>query len=152
MGELADEAIDRLFDDYDGGYDEQDITCKRCGADELYWEEARGEHNEKRWVLMEYNGSVHVCPNAPSAADADEFPTIEPQTNDINIHGRADSMGPTLGKPMDQHSPLRKRTTTDEPNTKTSGTRAVCPKRSRPVDTVSRKHDVSRKPSNRWRK
>ena len=151
MGEYADEAIDRmLFDSYDG--DEGTITCKRCGADELHWEEARGEHNEKRWVLMECTGQIHVCPNAPSAASADEFPTVEPQTNETNIQGCGDSVGPVAEQPVSPHRPTRKRTPTNEPHTKGGSTRLVCPERVRPVDTVPRKHDVSRKPSNRRRK
>jgi hypothetical protein len=64
-----------LFDQYD--YDDEEdnaIACKRCGADGLHWERARGEHNEIRWVLMEADDSIHVCPDA-AAAKADEFPT-----------------------------------------------------------------------------
>ena len=61
-----------FYDDEDCG-EEGTITCKRCGADGLHWERARGEHNEIRWVLMEEDDSIHVCPDA-GAAKADEFP------------------------------------------------------------------------------
>lgn len=49
---------------------EGEIECKYCGADELHWEQARGPHREKRWVLMEENGAIHCCPNCPSLAPA----------------------------------------------------------------------------------
>ena len=71
-------AEDYLPDALFGSYAEEGtITCKRCGADDLHWEEARGEHNEKRWVLLEFDDSVHCCPNAPGAASADEFDDTE---------------------------------------------------------------------------
>jgi len=64
-----------MFDSYER--DEEDehnvITCKRCGADNLYWERARDENNKIRWVLLEADDSIHVCPDA-GAAKADEFP------------------------------------------------------------------------------
>lgn len=132
MGEFADEAIDRLLSD-EGTYwaDDRTITCKRCGADDLYWEEARGERNEKRWVLVGYNGTVHACPDAPSAASADEFDTVEPH------------------EPVPHNSQVRTRTPTHEPRTKggAKGTaRDLRAERVPPVDSVPRKHDVSRKP------
>lgn len=132
-GEIADMLIDRMLDDYDGGYDEQDITCKLCGADELAWEEARGEHNRKRWVLVERNGSVHACPNAPSAADANEFP-IESPDND-NGTGVCNIPQANPGE-KNVHSASRR-------------SRAIQPKRVAAVDSVPRKHDVSAKPRKR---
>jgi hypothetical protein len=127
MGEFADEAIERLLSDTDYWEDgPRNITCKRCGADELYWEEARGERNEKRWVLMEHNGEIHVCPDAPSAASADEFDTVEPH------------------EPIPQNSAVRARAETHHEQT-----RNIRAKRIRPVDTVPRKYGVPRKPRRR---
>lgn len=71
----ANDYLPQGFDEYDR--EDFGIVCKRCKADELAWEEARGERNEKRWVLIESDGSVHCCPDAPSAASADEFPIEE---------------------------------------------------------------------------
>jgi hypothetical protein len=59
-------------DEYEYDYEDVGIiTCKRCGADELEWEEARGERNQKCWVLVEANGTVHVC---NLACDPNDFP------------------------------------------------------------------------------
>lgn len=45
------------FDDYDEGYDDTGLMCKRCGKDYLEWKEtAQG------WRLFEANGEMHECP------------------------------------------------------------------------------------------
>lgn len=62
-----------LDDDPEDEHDYGNITCRRCKADNLHWERARGENNEIRWVLMEHDDSIHCCPDA-GAAKADEFP------------------------------------------------------------------------------
>jgi hypothetical protein len=58
----------------DAPWDEDDcgIVCKYCGQGELEWEEARGERNEKRWVLVDYKGDIHNC-RAIGPASIDEF-------------------------------------------------------------------------------
>lgn len=99
-------------------------VCKRCGANDLHWEEARGPHNRKRWVLMEWNEEIHICPDAPRAASADEFPTIEPPNE----------------RPSVRHI---------QENSNHVTTRNVRSKRIAPVGTVPRKHDISRKPKRR---
>lgn len=69
--------------DFSDDWDEtepRERDCWRCGAEELHWEEARGPHNEKRWVLVERSGSIHCCPEV-RPAEADEFP-IEPEPPD----------------------------------------------------------------------
>lgn len=48
---------------YDG-FDEDDlheVRCKYCRERGLYWEEARGEHNRKKWVLVDEDGNIHDC-------------------------------------------------------------------------------------------
>ena len=80
MGEMADLMLDRYLYGADDGWDDtepREITCKRCGADELHWEEGRTRPgNRKCWVLMESNGTVHCCPEA-APATPDDFPLIE---------------------------------------------------------------------------
>lgn len=49
------------FDSYDGDEDSELKVCNRCGADGLLWEEARGERNQKCWVLVTLSGAVHEC-------------------------------------------------------------------------------------------
>lgn len=58
------------FDDFDF---DGTVTCKYCGAGYLFWEEARGERNEKRWVLVTSQGKIHSCPKRPGPAAIDEF-------------------------------------------------------------------------------
>lgn len=80
-------AEDWGFEDYD--YEDGfRIVCRRCEAEGLAWEEARGERNEKRWVLIESDGSVHCC---PQTADADEFPLITENQNANCESNRSDS-------------------------------------------------------------
>ena len=133
MGELADELIDNILNADWWEHDYSGKVCKRCGADELYWEEARGPHNRKRWVLMERTGQIHVCPDAPSAAAADEFP-IEPTNND---------------KPIPQNSAVRARSKTHDSSAKSRRSRAIQPKLIPALGTVRRKHGVSRKSGKR---
>lgn len=69
-------AIEDYFPVGDEDWDETEPSerdCNKCGAQELHWEEARGESNEKRWVLVERNGMIHCCPHL-KPAEADEFP------------------------------------------------------------------------------
>jgi hypothetical protein len=68
-----DDNIDRLTDEDDSAYTR---SCSRCGAFELHWEEARGDHNRKRWVLMEADGSIHCCSDTWSAATPSDFPVV----------------------------------------------------------------------------
>lgn len=71
-----DDMWDRLFDEHEAD-GETEITCKRCGAQDLHWEEARGERNEKRWVLMEANDTIHCCPRV----GADDFDLCPPSSS-----------------------------------------------------------------------
>lgn len=66
-----------LFDDLDFTDLADEYTCKYCNADDLHWEEARGAHNKKSWVLCEDDDTIHHCPGMPSAASADEFNTLK---------------------------------------------------------------------------
>ncbi len=69
-------AAEDYFDPYGGPEDdeESDIRCKYCHERYLYWEEARGERNQKKFVLMNEDGSIHNCPAFGSAtASAEEF-------------------------------------------------------------------------------
>ena len=59
MGEMADDALDRLFDDYedfeDGG--DRAVTCNRCGEEDLHWETI----DDERVVLSDEDGRPHRC-------------------------------------------------------------------------------------------
>ena len=62
-------AAEDYFDPYD--YDEEhaeDVTCNRCGAEDLDWVDTG-----TRWRLLNPNGTFHVC---NTAASADEFEDI----------------------------------------------------------------------------
>lgn len=48
------------------------VSCKYCQTENLVWEEARGEHNEKRWVLMTYFGEPHACRAFPQQLSPDQ--------------------------------------------------------------------------------
>lgn len=64
-----------------GDRDENEVRCKACGARDLFWEEARGEHNRKCWVLVTGEGDVHRCPAYRRVeAKLDDFPVCEPCT------------------------------------------------------------------------
>ena len=61
-------------DDPEDWYDDHaEVRCKHCRERDLHWEEARDEHNEKRWVLLDFAGNVHRCPAFPLAPGAEEF-------------------------------------------------------------------------------
>lgn len=55
-------------DDYDGGYEGNDVTCNRCGAEHLDWVDTG-----VRWRLLNSDGTFHVC---NTAASADEFEVV----------------------------------------------------------------------------
>lgn len=78
MSDTTDE-LERFFDrvDREDLEDDAGIECKHCGLDLLYWEEGRGEHNRKRWVLIDSRtGEPHNCIAYASSATADEFGPI----------------------------------------------------------------------------
>ena len=60
----GDDYLDRGDEDYDGS----DVTCDRCGAENLEW-----IHTGVRWRLLNSDGRFHVC---NTAASADEFEDI----------------------------------------------------------------------------
>ena len=51
MGYGMDEMVDMCDED------ECSITCKRCGVDELFWDETAGG-----WRLFDSDGMLHSCP------------------------------------------------------------------------------------------
>jgi hypothetical protein len=61
-----------LFDDEHSDYPGS-VCCKFCGYGPFEWQEARGEKNRKRWVLVDVAGNIHDC---RSVAGPDEFPLI----------------------------------------------------------------------------
>lgn len=63
-------ALDYLPDDLGANddYGDDEVTCNRCGADNLEW-----VHTGVRWRLMESNGKWHNC----GVAGADEFEVIK---------------------------------------------------------------------------
>jgi len=63
----AEDYISDFFDDY-----ENEVECKFCGIGPLQWEECRGAHNRKKWVLIDEDGNIHDC---RGAATSDEFPS-----------------------------------------------------------------------------
>ncbi len=70
-----------MSDDF-SGYDEDEryaeeneIRCKYCRKRDLLWQEGRGEHNRKKWVLVDENGDIHDCRKAVSV---DDFPVVTP--------------------------------------------------------------------------
>ncbi len=54
MGDMADDAYDRLFDDLE--FEEQGVTCQRCGEGGLHWEET-----DRGWRLYNEDGDRHTC-------------------------------------------------------------------------------------------
>jgi DNA-directed RNA polymerase subunit RPC12/RpoP len=52
--------------------EDEEIRCKYCHERYLHWEEARGERNQKVFVLMNEDGSIHHCP-AFAKASVNEF-------------------------------------------------------------------------------
>lgn len=74
----AEDWLPDCFDPYDEDeYGDGAVTCKFCGEDGLMWEEARGLHNRKRWVLVDERGDIHDCPKRPGAAPSDEFDDLD---------------------------------------------------------------------------
>ena len=55
MGEMA-EMYWEYCDPFD--LDKPSVTCKRCGASDLYWQQ---EVIDLRWVLVDIDGNVHQC-------------------------------------------------------------------------------------------
>ena len=62
----------RLDDTEEEFPEDEEIRCKYCRERYLHWEEARGERNQKLFVLMNEDGSVHQCA-AFAPASASEF-------------------------------------------------------------------------------
>jgi hypothetical protein len=46
--------------------EERPVTCKRCGAEDLFW-----EYISRRWRLVSYDGEPHGCVAQPG-----EFPPV----------------------------------------------------------------------------
>lgn len=73
MGEMADYFLEReMFSVLDGDFNPDDcrqpVTCNRCGAKAVYWEQENGH-----WRLFqEGTGAPHLCPT--TAAGFDEVP------------------------------------------------------------------------------
>lgn len=65
--------IEDYIDAFDppDNWDDTGVHCKYCKCDQLEWCEARGERNQKKWVLLNSDGSVHSCRSGP--AEKDEF-------------------------------------------------------------------------------
>lgn len=63
MGEMADEIIDQMFGEEGPWFWEPaPPTCKRCQSQKVYWVEIEGNHNTKRWRLMDAKTHrLHVC-------------------------------------------------------------------------------------------
>lgn len=81
MGDIRDHLDDYEDDGDDYGVDDGMIECKHCGEDGLYWEEARDEQRNWRYVLMNgKTGEIHNCPafqpKAPPSS-ADDFETVD---------------------------------------------------------------------------
>lgn len=53
-------AEDEGYDGFDEGAIHE-VRCKFCKEHWLYWEEVRGEHNRKKWVLLDEDGNIHDC-------------------------------------------------------------------------------------------
>jgi hypothetical protein len=58
----------------DDWQNEDGITCKFCGENYLTWEEVRGPHNRKHWVLVNEKGDIHDCRR--SETEATDFPIV----------------------------------------------------------------------------
>lgn len=74
------DAFDREYEEEYGDQDESEVRCKHCGERDLFWEEARGPHNRKRWVLVTGEGEIHKCPAYRAEATAADFPLCEPKS------------------------------------------------------------------------
>lgn len=63
--------------DEDEYQDAEEVRCKHCRERDLFWEEARGDHNRKKRVLVDEDGNMHDCPafRKPVASDED-FPAV----------------------------------------------------------------------------
>ena len=57
----AEDWICDLWGDDDDETPEIGVRCKFCAARNLAWEEARDEHNRKRWILVTPTGKIHDC-------------------------------------------------------------------------------------------
>jgi hypothetical protein len=80
MGQIDDDLARYGWPEDDEDTEESEVRCKFCRTRDLHWEEARGERNQKKWVLMEENGTMHACPpgegfSAGQATD-EEFPPV----------------------------------------------------------------------------
>lgn len=61
------DAFDMEYECEYGSRDEIETRCKYCCERGLFWEEARGEHNQKKWVLVDEDGNIHACKKGPYA-------------------------------------------------------------------------------------
>lgn len=60
MGDMANDAYDRLFDELHFDDSDCEQVCHRCGAEGLHWEWERDA-----WRLADVEGTIHHCvPNA----------------------------------------------------------------------------------------
>lgn len=65
MGDIAD-----LYDHYDD--DDERVTCKRCGRENLFWYEIRKPDGNPGWALFTLGMRRHHCP----PASPDEFEAL----------------------------------------------------------------------------
>lgn len=72
MGDMAD---DYDWGDLYDGDEEREVRCKFCRKRDLFWQEGRGEHNRKKWVLVDEYGDIHDCRKPVKLSD---FPVVEP--------------------------------------------------------------------------
>lgn len=71
MGEIADDDLDRLWDNMheldDLGEYRPPLVCRRCGSDDVRWRLQGG-----KWVLFNLGVGKHVCPIDDSSFTASE--------------------------------------------------------------------------------
>lgn len=70
MGTFIDDMLGR-YGYPEGEYPEPDdeIVCKFCDTPYLQWKETRGEHNRKKWALVDAAGNIHDCRNQAKLID-----------------------------------------------------------------------------------
>lgn len=61
MGEIADYLIDRMLEDCDEDEDDYEISCDRCGKDNLYWNKVFSADGEKFVLFDNKTDRRHVC-------------------------------------------------------------------------------------------
>ncbi len=74
VGDFVDDMLARYgYPDDEMPEPEDEVVCKFCDTPYLRWEEARGEHNRKTWVLVDMGGRIHDCRKRISL---DDFPKV----------------------------------------------------------------------------